>query len=183
MSEPTDREAALDEARTLISAGMIAELITDIRQMASAILEFAERQDRTDTRVSELASLRHRNGLIAGAALALAGTLAAVVIVLGSVLIVGYSRLTDIANANNRNGRVLVECTTPAPTLPARPLNRDDAVHECYDNAQDSQGRAVGQITDSLMVAGICARLESTEEAIRACVRERLTATTTTTQP
>lgn len=168
MSDGADRDTAIEEARQLITAGMIAELITDIRQISASILAFAERQDHTDRSVAELHSLRRRNGVIAAAALGLT-------IVLALVVIVGGILLTGIARDNQHNGRLLVECTTPDP-LPGTAVDAADRVHECYDRAQENQARAVGAITNTLVQTGICARLQSTESAIRSCV----TGTTTT---
>lgn len=169
------RASAVEEARQLITAGMIAELITDIRQMAGAILTFADRLDVTDRSVAELHSLRRRNGIIAACALVLT-------VVLATVVIGGGVILTSIARSNQRNGRVLVECTTPSPPRGSS-ISDDDRVHECYEQAQSNQGRAVGQIVDTLIVTGICARLEATEVAIRTCVAERSSTTTTSTVP
>ena len=183
MTDNEDRQRAIEEARQLITAGMVAELIVEVRHMAGSVSRFADTLAQTvatlaqtQDRVAELDSLRHRNSRFASASLLLAAGLAVVVVVLGLVLWRGNNQLTDITEASNRQGRLLVECTTPAPT---NPTDEDDAVHECFDAGTESQTRAVAAINDAIVRGAVCARRHATEADIQVCVATP----TTTTEP
>lgn len=69
-----------------------------------------------------------------------------------AVSVAGYVRqgaalqqLRDTAKTNERNGRILVECTSPGPDKPTE-KNQFRTGHDCYDNGQAQTGKAVKEI-------------------------------------
>lgn len=168
-----ERERAIDEAKHLISAGMVAELIVDIRAMASAILAFGEHLAETQNRVKvaeeqvkEIRSLRARNWIVSAAAMVLALAVAAAV----TAFVLNSDRTTDklttIAEGNALNGQILVECTTPTPTSTTSSV----PPHDCFERGQQATAGAIASINDTTINAAVCARLHDTPEAIRSCV-------------
>lgn len=127
--DPADDHArAMDEARTLLSAGLVSELIGNTHRIAEAVGAFAGelREDRL-ARATEVASLRRRNAIQA-VALTLALLLLAVVV------FVGGARLTAIAQENRDS---LIEQTDDfldaAFCIAEHGFNDEAIVRACYD--------------------------------------------------
>lgn len=78
---------------------------------------------------------------------------AALVVALATAAGVSY-----VAVQNNRQGRILVDCTTPGPTIPtaANPATGN----ECYDRGRRQTGEAVVVIVDQVDQR-ICRRMEA----------------------
>lgn len=162
-----DREAAIEEAKTLISAGMVAELIVEVRRVAGAVLDFGAHLESTQTRTTELErrdaeneSLRRRNTMLGVAALVSSSVAVIAVLVLGLVLMLGNGELQEQTD-------LLIECTTPTTTT-------DEPPHECYERGRAQTAEAVGQIVRGSIEAVICARQHADDQSIRDCVAHRL---------
>jgi hypothetical protein len=170
------------DPNTLVTAGLVAELIIDLRRIATSVETFADALVRTDERVNELADLRRRNRIQAVALGVLGGALLLAMVALIVAVLVYGNRLTNIAEQNRANGQALRECATPSPQAGAE-LDDDDAVHECYEDALVRQGEAIATIVDTLRAdvgdAILCAR----EADPAVCFRERVTARTTPEEP
>lgn len=78
---------------------------------------------------------------------------AALVVSLAAVAGIGY-----VAVQNNRNGRTLVECTTPGPNEPTQAA--PETGHECYDRGRRQTGEAVVVIVDQVDQR-VCRRMEA----------------------
>lgn len=168
------------DPKMLTDAGLVAELITEVRSLARSVATFAEALVATDKRVEELADLRRRNRTL-GVAITVA--LAALAVTVASAIVGGalaFSRLTDIAEGNAVNGRVLIECTTPSPP-PEQAIDDADKVHECAERSAQAQAGALDTVGTIVLDAAICARSEADPSAIRACYRHLHPVTTTTT--
>lgn len=168
------------DPRTLTDAGLVAELIIEVRSLARSVATFAESLATNDRRIGELEDLRRRNrtlGYVIAAALALLTVAIAAAVALGAV---AFDRLADVADGNAANGRVLVECTTPSPPA-GEALDDADSVHECFERGQQSQAAAVAAIGEDMARAAACARRHDTEELILDCVRAARAAASTTT--
>jgi hypothetical protein len=131
--DETLRNGDLDP-RLLMDAGLMAELIVDIRRLAQGVQTFADELVRTNNRVDELRSLRRRNGT-----LAIALTVSVLVALLGTWAFMG--RLTAVSDA-------IVECTSPS---------RGDTVHECYEDSRTRSRENVENLDRAAVDAAICA--------------------------
>lgn len=168
------------DPKLLADAGLVAELIGEVRSLARSVALFAESLVATDKRVDELDDLRTRNrnlGLAITIALAALALTVVAAIILGAVAL---SRLTDIAESNAANGRVLIECTTPSPP-PGHALDEADKVHECADRGAQAQAGALDVVADIVDDAAICARGTGDPAAITRCTKARRDARATST--
>lgn len=179
-----EHRQALEEARTLLDAGLVSELITETHRLATGVELLAERLVVNTERIDELADLRRRNRTLGVVALVLAGLTVAAIILAIIAGWIAVNRLTDIAESNATNGRILVECTTPNPK-PGKAINEDDKVHECFERGQQQTGKAVASIGEDVARAAVCARQYATEAEIMSCLRvaRQRAASTTTTVP
>lgn len=74
------------------------------------------------------------------------------------VSLVSAAVLVVVAVQNNRNGRVLVECTTPGPREPTK--TDPSTGHECYDRGRAQTGDAIVVIVDEVD-RRTCLRMQS----------------------
>lgn len=187
MSSQTPDDAGIRagdfDPRTLLDAGLVGELIVEVRSLARSVKTFAEGLAATDQRVGELEDLRRRNRVLGYVVAAAVTLLAAAVIVATVGGFLAFRRLADIADANAANGRVLIECTTPSPP-PGAALDDADVVHECAERSAAGQVAAIDAIALDVARAAFCATQHATEEAVLECLAESRAraATTTTTQ-
>lgn len=169
-----ERAKALVEARQLLDAGLISELISETHRLAAGVESLADRLVVNTERINELTSLRNRNrtlGLVAAGLAFITAMAVAVSIGFGAYAL---HRLTNIAEVNRDNGRILIECTTPSPPA-GQALDKQDRVHECYERGQEQQTTAVDSIGSTIVNAAICARSSGNEDEIIACVKRRQT--------
>lgn len=167
------RDAAVAEARLLLDAGLVSEMISEVHELASSVklvvVELAS--DRLE-RTRELTSLRRRNAVL-GASMLVS------ILLLGLLGWLGYTRLADIAASNGTTGRTLVECTTASPTPPSTAVDEDDVVHECYEDGVIRTAAAIASIGADVLDAAVCARTAGDVDAITACYRQRVAARST----
>lgn len=141
----------------------LTDLAKSVEGLAKAIEQMATKDD-----VAFEAS-RRRWAVLAGAA-------AIVLLAFVSIANVAVlNRLADVADTNRRNGRVLVECTTPSPGG-GRGTDREDDVHECFERGQAQTAAVIGRLTLGMLDAAVCARTEPNPQAIRACFEETVAA-------
>lgn len=177
---PTDDELRRGQVdpKTLVTAGLITELIVDVHALARGVTVVADELVVARDNIAELRSLRRRNaGLIA-----LAGALVATLVIGGIVgTLVFLGRLADALDTAQDTNRLIAECTSPAPT-PADAMDEDDLVHECYDAALAGRRDSVARLDNAAVDAAICATQDpGNAAAIDACYVARSTARQTTT--
>lgn len=122
-----DRDRALVEARNLLDAGLISELITDTNSLARSTAALAGElaADRLAREV-ELRSLRRRNGI------AVTGNVLAFIAVLALILYFG-GRLTDTAEQNRTNlAAQTFSFLDAAFCVAEHGFDDEAAVYECY---------------------------------------------------
>lgn len=114
-----------------------------------------EQEERQEAPSAPPAVIEERLRVRARRANVIAVTLgaAALVVSLAAVAGIGY-----VAVQNNRNGRTLVECTTPGPTVPT--AEEPATGHECYDRGRAQTGEAVVVIVDQVDQR-VCQRMEA----------------------
>lgn len=166
----------------LLRAGLITELIVDLHKLADLAVTIGQGLAATNVRVEELADLRRRNRVLGWVLLGLAFVVLAAVLVLAVVLAFVLPRVVDAADASAAGNRVLIECTTPAPTT-GRAMDDEDVVHECYDRNLVAQAQAVGLVGEDTLDAAICARTEADVARIADCFRARRAARAAATNP
>jgi hypothetical protein len=179
MATPSDDDLRSGDVdpRTLVTAGLVSELIVDTHRLAGAVESLARALSTTDARVDELADLRHRNRTLGVVSATLGVAIVAALIIISLFGWVGYRRLSEVATGNAATGRLLVECTTPSPP-PGEERDADDAAHECYDRNVAGQGAAINAIGLDVLDAAYCARTETNPDTIAACFRARRDART-----
>lgn len=159
----------------------IAALTTAVANLATSIESMATKEEVEAASRAQDAKRRRQT-----LALAAVGTVAALLLLLPSILVwVALGRLQEVADDNRANGRLLVECTTASPKE-GEALDVEDRVHECYESSQSGQATAVATLTFSTLDAAICARTEADPARLESCFLERVkarSASTTTTRP
>ena len=144
----------------------VVDLAVSIESMATK--EEVEAKDRAQ-------DAKRRRTVIVGS---IVGAVAVVLLALPSVLVwIALDRLQGVADANQANGRLLVECTTPTPKE-GEALDAEDSVHECFDRNQAQTASAVGGLVFATLDAAICARTEADASALQACFETRQRART-----
>lgn len=129
---------AMDEARTLLSAGLVSELIQNTHRIADATALFAQelREDR-EARAVEVRSLRRRNGAFAVA-------LSMAVILLAAVTFIGGGRLTNIAQANKTSLQEQTDGFLDAAFCVAEHgFQNEQTVRLCYEQRRAAQRRLI----------------------------------------
>ena len=91
------------------------------------------------------------------------------------LLLFALDRLQTVADDNQANGRVLVECTTPTPKE-GEALDEEDRVHECFERNSAQTSEAVGNLTFATLDAAVCARTVEDPAALQSCFMDRQTA-------
>lgn len=164
----TDTPETPGEDAGPIGQATIAALIIDTNKLASALNGFAAELVEARRDVAVMRALRRRDIVI--------GIIGLVIVAaFGVAAFVFATRLTNIAETNQANGRYLAECSTPSPSA-GQAIDKDDAVHECYEAGVARQAMVVAAIGRDLLDAAICARTQVDEPAILICYRGRVAA-------
>lgn len=155
MSEPHDAERdtaagrhvpddVVEQARALTTAGVVAELIGDVRDLSGAVTEldgaYRAEQALQAERLGRIEKARRRDLALVGITLLTGLAAVGLMVAVG----VGVGRLNDLARTNERNSGILVDCTIPAAQLPdAQRAAIEDLANRCYERGQAATNRAV----------------------------------------
>lgn len=173
---------AMQDARTLLDAGMVAELVTETHRLAVSVDNLATNLVDNNARLDELLDLRRRNRRLTAVIVVGAGIITVVVATLLIVVLVLVGRLSDVNDTQARTGRIIAECTSPSPPA-GEALDEEDGVHECYEDGIRRQRANVGALNSAALDAAVCAitnaQASDPEDAIPACFDARRPTPTT----